>query len=208
MSGIAGLIRFDGQTVARRDLERAANALDAHGPDRSDVMVAGAVGLVHVLMRMTPEDRFDRQPWRGASGSMITADMRLDNRDDVLARIGFAPQDAMAWADSRVLLSAWERFGDDMWPMLRGPFAVAIWDPRSRTLTLARDQLGLNVVMWHRSARFFAFATMPKGLFAMTDIPANSARRNSPTSWCSITPNTPPPSTTTFSASRRRTLRR
>src|SRR5437763_5980352 len=62
MSGIAGLLRFDGQPVARRDLERMANALKIHGPDRSDVIVTGSVGLVHVLMRMTPEDQFDRQP--------------------------------------------------------------------------------------------------------------------------------------------------
>ena len=122
-------------------------------------------------MRMTPEDQYDRQPWRGASGAMITADLRLDNRDDVLARIGVAPQDAMAWPDSRVLLRAWEKFGDDLWPTLRGPFAVAIWDPRSRILTLARDHLGLNVVMWHKSEHFFAFATMPKGLFALPDVP-------------------------------------
>ena len=54
---------------------------------------------------------------------------------------------------------------------LRGPFAVAIWDPRSRTLTLARDHLGFNVVMWHKSEQFFAFATMPKGLFALPDVP-------------------------------------
>ena len=80
-------------------------------------------------------------------------------------------QDATAWADSRVLLTAWEKFGDDIWPMLRGPFAVAIWDPRGRALTLARDHLGLNVVMWHRSERFFAFATMPNGLFALDDVP-------------------------------------
>ena len=82
---------------------------------------------------------------------MITADLRLDNRDDVLARIGVAPQDAIAWADSRVLLTAWEKFGDEIWPTLRGPFAVAIWDPRSRILRLVRDHLGLNVVMWYRS---------------------------------------------------------
>ena len=132
---------------------------------------ASSIGLVHVLMRMTPEDQFDRQPWRGASGSLITADVRLDNRDDVLARIGVSPREAMAWPDSRVLLAGWEKFGDDIWPMLRGPFAVAIWDPRSRTLTLARDHLGLNVVMWHRSERFFAFATMPNGLFALDDVP-------------------------------------
>lgn len=171
MSGIAGLLRFDGQSVARHDLKRMANALHPHGPDRSDVMVAGGVGLVHVLMRMTPEDQFDRQPSRGASGAVITADLRLDNRDEILARIGVSPPDAMAWADARVLLTAWEKFGDDIWSTLRGPFAVAIWDPRNRSLTLARDHLGLNVVMWHKSEHFFAFATMPKGLFALPDVP-------------------------------------
>ena len=171
MSGIAGLLRLDGRTVTRPDLERAANALRQYGPDRSEIMTGGRIGLVHVLMRMTPEDRFDRQPWRGASGSLITADLRLDNRDDVLARIGIAPRNAMAWPDSRVLLAGWEKLGDDIWPLLRGPFAVAIWDPRSRALTLARDHLGLNVVMWHRSQRFFAFATMPNGLFAFAGVP-------------------------------------
>ena len=171
MSGIAGLLRFDGRPVTRHDIERAANALRQYGPDRSEIVVSESIGLVHVLMRMTPEDQFDRQPWRGASGSLITADVRLDNRDDVLARIGIPPREAMAWPDSRVLLAGWEKLGDNIWPMLRGPFAVAIWDPRSRTLTLARDHLGLNVVMWHRSDRFFAFATMPNGLFALDDVP-------------------------------------
>jgi len=171
MSGIAGLLRLDGRTVTRPDLERAANALRQYGPDRSEIMTGGRIGLVHVLMRMTPEDRFDRQPWRGASGSLITADLRLDNRDDVLARIGIAARDAMAWPDARVLLAGWEKLGDEIWPLLRGPFAVAIWDPRSHALTLARDHLGLNVVMWHRSQRFFAFATMPNGLFAFAGVP-------------------------------------
>lgn len=171
MSGIAGLMRFDGRTVARQELERAANTLGQYGPDRSDIIVSGNIGLVHVLMRMTPEDRFDRQPLRGGGGSLMTADVRLDNRDDVIARIGIMPQQAAGWADSRVLFAAWERLGDDIWPLLRGPFAVAIWDPRMGALTLARDHLGLNVVMWHRNDRFFAFATMPNGLFALGEVP-------------------------------------
>jgi asparagine synthase (glutamine-hydrolysing) len=170
MSGIAGLLRFDGRPVHRSALERATHALRQYGPDRSAVLASGSIGLVHVLMRMTPEDRFDRQPWRGASGALITADARLDNRDDVLARIGIAKQDAAAWADSRVLLAAWEKLGDDLWPLLRGPFAAAIWNPRGRSLTLARDHLGLNVVMWHKGEGFFAFASMPNGLFAFDGV--------------------------------------
>ena len=87
MSGIAGTLRFDSEAIERRDLERAANALRAHGPDRRGFLAAGSVGLVHVLMRMVPEDQFDRQPWRAASGAVIGAAVRLDNRDDLLVRL-------------------------------------------------------------------------------------------------------------------------
>jgi asparagine synthase (glutamine-hydrolysing) len=170
MSAIGGLLRFDRQPVSRPELERVASALRAHGPDRSRVVVNSNVGFVHVLMRMTAEDQSDYQPYRGPSGSLITADMRLDNRDDMIVRIGLTPQEAMSWSDSRVLLGAWEKLGDAVWPMLRGPFAVAIWSPQNRVLTLARDQVGLNVVMWHRNERFFAFATMPNGLFALQGV--------------------------------------
>ena len=178
MSGIAGVLAVrrpgrDPGTTSSASPIRCVNT----GRIAPRSSPARAIGLVHVLMRMTPEDQFDRQPWQGESGALITADIRLDNRDDVLARIGVAPPAAATWSDSRVLLAAWEKFGDDIWPILRGPFAVAIWDPRVRALTLARDHLGLNVTMWHRNAQFFAFATMPNGLFALRRRAARIERR-------------------------------
>jgi asparagine synthase (glutamine-hydrolysing) len=171
MSGIAGIVRFDTQPVKRQELERIGNTLRQYGPDRSDIFVGENIGLVHTLMRMTREDRFDKQPHRSPAGMLITADLRLDNRDELIARFGIDRREAAEWPDSRLLLFAWEKLGDDVWPILRGPFVAAIWDPRKRSLTLARDHLGLNVVMWHRSDRFFAFASMPKGLFALDDVP-------------------------------------
>jgi asparagine synthase (glutamine-hydrolysing) len=171
MSGIAGTIRFDGQPVKRRELERVASALRQYGPDRSDTYTRENVGFVHALMRMTPEDRFDIQPYKDPADILITADVRLDNRDELIARFGIDRRQAMEWPDSRLLLLGWQKLGDDIWPILRGPFAAAIWDQRSRSLTLARDHLGLNVVMWHRTDKFFAFASMPKGLFALDNVP-------------------------------------
>ena len=66
----------------------------AGSPARLDVTVLTAptswwrdtVALLRVLMRMTPEDRFDNQPLQGRSGALMAADLRLDNRDDMLAR--------------------------------------------------------------------------------------------------------------------------
>jgi asparagine synthase (glutamine-hydrolysing) len=171
VSGIAGVLRLDDQPISKAALQRAATALRQYGPDRSEITINDNVGLVHTLMRLTPEDRFDRQPGRSPNGSIITADIRLDNRDDVLARVGIPQGQAMQWADSRVLLAAWEIMGDEIWAMLRGPFAVAIWNPRAQVLTLARDHLGLHVLMWHANDRFIAFSTVPKGLFALGDVP-------------------------------------
>jgi len=171
MSAIAGLVRFDGQSAAARQIERMANALRGYGPDRLDVTVAGPAGLAHLLMRTTPEDQFERQPLRGKAGIVLAADLRLDNRDELLERLGIGLGTGASWPDSRILLVVWEKYGDEAWGMLRGPFAAAIWDPRRACLTLARDHLGLNVVMWHKSEHFFAFATMPKGLLALEDVP-------------------------------------
>ena len=171
MSAIAGILRFDDQPIDVHILHRVANALRQYGPDRLDVALRPKVGFVHTLMRVTPEDRFDRQPCHTSGGSMITADIRLDNRDDVLTRVGIPRSQASQWSDSRVLLAAWEIMGDDIWSILRGPFTVAIWNSRKAALTLARDHLGLHVLMWHQNDKFFAFATMPKGLFAFGDVP-------------------------------------
>ena len=170
MSGIAGIVRFDDGVIRRQELERVANALHQFGPDKHGVIAQNNVGLVHALMRMTPEDRHDHQPSRGADGTMITADLRIDNRDELLDRLSLNRQLVAEWSDARLLLFAWEKVGDRIFPMLRGPFAVAIWDGSKRSLTLARDHLGLNVLMWHRDKHSFAFATMPNGLFAFGNV--------------------------------------
>ena len=170
MSGIAGIVRFDDKAIKRQDLDRVANALRQYGPDRHGVIAQDNVGFVHTLMRMTPEDRYDHQPIRDAGGAMITADLRIDNRDELLERLSLNRQFVAEWSDARLLLFAWEKVGNRIFSMLRGPFAVAIWDSRERSLTLARDHLGLNVLMWHRDKHSFAFATMPNGLFAFNNV--------------------------------------
>jgi asparagine synthase (glutamine-hydrolysing) len=170
MSGIAGIVRFDDRSVRSQELKRVANALHQYGPDKDGVIAQDNVGLVHALMRMTPEDRYDHHQSRVAGGTMITADLRIDNRDDLLDRLSLNRQLVAEWSDARLLLFGWEKVGDRIFSMLRGPFAVAIWDSSKRSLTLARDHLGLNVLMWHRDKHSFAFATMPNGLFAFDNV--------------------------------------
>lgn len=171
MSAIAGILRFDGRPVDGRDLERMAGALRAHGPDRSGSHAAGPVGFAHLLMRMTEEDSFDAQPVVGASGAVMVADLRLDNRDQLISMLGLDPQLGLVSSDAAIVIAAWEKWGDETWARLRGPFAIAVWNPRDRVLSLVRDPIGLRALCYHKTNDFLAFATMPKALFALTEVP-------------------------------------
>jgi asparagine synthase (glutamine-hydrolysing) len=47
-------------------------------------------------------------------------------------------------SDAEVLLESFARWGLDSLPRLNGMFAFAIWDKHERTLTLARDHVGIK----------------------------------------------------------------
>jgi asparagine synthase (glutamine-hydrolysing) len=47
-------------------------------------------------------------------------------------------------SDTEVLLASFAEWGEGCLPRLNGMFAFAIWDARERTLTLARDRIGIK----------------------------------------------------------------
>jgi asparagine synthase (glutamine-hydrolysing) len=171
VSAIGGILRFDGAPVDRADIEHIKEKLRAHGPDRYGSCVLDEIGLVHLLMRMTAEDFLDAQPVQGASGAILVGDLRLDNRDELILALRMDRQQASGLSDAAIVLAAWESWGDNAWARLRGPFAVAIWDKKNRVLNLARDPVGLRTICYHKSKDFFVFATMPKGVFALREVP-------------------------------------
>ena len=59
--------------------------LEWRGPDSVSHWMDGPVGLGHALLATTPEQLVERQPYRHTeSECVITADARLDNRDDLI----------------------------------------------------------------------------------------------------------------------------
>jgi asparagine synthase (glutamine-hydrolysing) len=70
-------------------------------------------------------------------------------------------------SDTEVLLLGYREWGiDALVRRLRGMFAFAIWDQPRRTLTLARDRLGVKPLVWTVKQGAFAFASTLGGLRA------------------------------------------
>lgn len=111
------------------------------------------------------EDAFDRQPLV-LDGYMLVADVRLDNRDDLLASLGRS-FDWRETADSEILLRAWLRWGEACLDRLVGDYAFAVYSTAERRLSLVRDHAGERPLFWARDGQGAAFASMPSGLLAL-----------------------------------------
>jgi asparagine synthase (glutamine-hydrolysing) len=148
------------------------SAQSIYGPHASGQWDDGDVSLGRRLFRLLPEDAFDDQPIAGEGGRFtLVADVRLDNRDDLEAALNIHADRARRLCDAALLLAVWEQWGEDSFDRLVGCYAFALWDRRHSALTLARDALGQRPLHYHRGANFFAFASMPKGLHALEEVP-------------------------------------
>ena len=169
MSGLFGVVHLDGRPVEGADLDRMSLALAHHGADGVAIRVSGAVGMGQRSRWFTPEDRLDRPPLRSADGSrLLVADVRIDNRRELLAELeGRADR----VGDARLLLAAFERWGEECVDHLVGVYAFALWDERERRLFLARSPIVAPALFYHEAPGVLAFATMPSGLLALPFVP-------------------------------------
>ncbi|MGB8600671.1 MAG: asparagine synthase-related protein, partial [Rhizomicrobium sp.] len=171
MTGICGLWYRDGRPAAE-GCARMRRALQIYGPHRAGQWDGGEITLGIQLFRMLPEDRFDRQPLVGGAGRFVLlADVRLDNRPELAAQLGWSHERVRDAADADYVLAAWEKWQDASFDKLIGDWAIAVWDGQDHTLTLARDMMGARPLFYHTGNGFFAFASMAKGLHALADIP-------------------------------------
>jgi asparagine synthase (glutamine-hydrolysing) len=171
LSAIFGILRFDGGEANARDLERMAGRLRHRGPDGSDFVVAGAVGLGQCLMRVNRGDPSGPQPLHDREAALtLVADLRLDNREELAAAFGLRGGSAEL-SDSALLMRAYKTWGEGCVEHLLGDFAFAIWDGAATKLFLARDHMGQRYVHYHKGRDFFAFATDVKALWAVPEVP-------------------------------------
>ena len=169
MSGICGAWALDGAKVA---LDPIIASLERRGPDGTHKWSDGHVSLGHTLLATTPESLIEILPLTDPdSGCTITADVRLDNREDLIERLGLEGAKRTI-GDGELILCAYLRWGVESPKNLLGDFAFAIWDPRSASLFCARDQVGMRQLCYHhQEGELFAFATEPEALVLQEAVP-------------------------------------
>jgi asparagine synthetase B (glutamine-hydrolysing) len=99
-------------------------------------------------------------------GLTLAFDGRLDGRDALEARLQAAGHAPEGEGDAALLLAAWRAWGADLFPLLRGVFALVVHDAPAGTLTCTRDGFGQRPLFWHASGGAFVFASEIQALLA------------------------------------------
>ncbi len=155
-----GIYDRSGAPVDGALLQGLAHFLSYRGPDWLDTWSSGPIGFGHTMLRTTRESQIERQPASLDGQLWITADARIDCREELRTKLAQKSHGApdRAAPDSDLILHAYAAWGADCVQHLRGDFAFAIWDARKKLLFCARDHFGVKPFYYSELGELFLFS--------------------------------------------------
>jgi asparagine synthase (glutamine-hydrolysing) len=166
MCGICGIAAAAG-TVDPERLARMSATLLHRGPDSEGTHIDGGIGLAArrlAIIDLTGGD----QPITNEDGTVVVVQNgEIYNHVELRTQLERAGHRFTTRCDTEVLVHGYEQWGARLWERLRGMFAVAVHDARSRTIVLARDPFGIKPLYYRDVGGELAFASeldaLPRG---------------------------------------------
>jgi asparagine synthase (glutamine-hydrolysing) len=166
MCGIAGIV----STEAPVDVSLVAamnHALIHRGPDDAGEWLdsTGRVALASRRLAILDRTQAGHQPMVSANGMLcLVFNGEIYNYVELRDQLAAVGHRFRTHTDTEVLLVAYEQWGLECVERFNGMFAFALWDSQRRRLVAARDRFGEKPFYYHRSPRYFAFASEIKAL--------------------------------------------
>jgi asparagine synthase (glutamine-hydrolysing) len=170
MCGICGAVWSDPASALDAQLLRVMmDRLIHRGPDdcgtyRDRYCALGfrRLSIIDVAGGHQPLSNEDGTVWTVFNGELynyMSLRHRLEAKGHLLRSRG----------DTEVLVHLYEDEGAQMFSLLRGMFALAIWDARRRILVLARDRMGQKPLVYRHDADRLVFASELKALRSLPE---------------------------------------
>jgi asparagine synthase (glutamine-hydrolysing) len=171
MCGIAGIVEVGGRGVDRALLTAMTTAQAHRGPDGDGFVCRGGVGFGHRRLAIIDLVTGD-QPMPNDDQSMwIVFNGEIYNYRELRSEFEARGTRFRTQSDTEVILRAYEVYGAECVTHLRGMFAFAVLDERSRQVFLARDRVGIKPLVYHWDGRRLLFASELKGILQAADVP-------------------------------------
>jgi len=165
MCGIAGVFNFGNQAPAdQAALARATSAMAHRGPDDEGFYLDGELGLGNRRLSIIDLPG-GHQPISNEDGAIwITFNGEIYNYRDLRTGLLARGHSFRTHSDTETIVHLYEEFGLGCLDRLRGMFAFALWDSRTRRLLVARDRIGIKPLFYRLTPDRLEFASELRAL--------------------------------------------
>jgi len=169
MCGLAGIYTRAERSVDLDALVRMRESMHSRGPDGAGLWSdqAEGIGLAHRRLAIIDLSERGAQPMALPERDLqVVFNGEIYNHPELRAWCESRGARYVSGSDTETLLHLYALEGREFVKRLRGMFAFALWDGRTKTLLLARDPLGIKPLYYAESGGSLYFASQVKALLA------------------------------------------
>ncbi|MFN6933790.1 MAG: asparagine synthase (glutamine-hydrolyzing) [Tsuneonella sp.] len=167
MCGIVGLIERSGPLDGGRELlVRMRDAMRTRGPDDAGEIARadGRVLMGHRRLAIIELSELGHQPMVSQDGRLtVVYNGEIYNHLELREKLVARGHRFRSGSDTETILVAYREYGTASFALLRGMFALALWDEDAGEVVLARDPHGIKPLYYRRTPGF-AFASQVSAL--------------------------------------------
>ena len=171
MCGICGKVEFeDGASVKEVLIKDMLDTIRHRGPDDEGLYVGPQVALGFVRLSIIDLAN-GHQPLSNEDGTIwIVFNGEIYNYRALRTFLLNKGHTLRTQTDTEVIVHLYEELGVNCLEQLRGMFAFALWDQKTRTLMLARDRVGIKPLYYSVLDSAIVFASELKAILADPEV--------------------------------------
>ncbi|MFZ0802848.1 MAG: asparagine synthase (glutamine-hydrolyzing) [Terriglobales bacterium] len=171
MCGICGIFHRDARRLVEQSALADMSAQIVHrGPDEDGSYVDGNVALA--IRRLSIIDvQSGQQPIRNEDQNLwIVYNGEIYNHQQLRKELESHGHRYRTKSDTETIVHLYEEYGSECVQRLRGMFAFAIWNRRTRRLFIARDRLGIKPLYYRLEGGTLLFGSEIKAILKYPEV--------------------------------------
>jgi asparagine synthase (glutamine-hydrolysing) len=173
MCGICGVFHLDREQHVQESALALMNASLVHrGPDDAGFFLDKNAGMATRRLSIIDVPGGHQPIFNEDETLVIVYNGEIYNHQELRAGLEGRGHRYRSKSDTETVIHLYEEQGRECVQHLRGMFAFAVWDRRSRALFLARDRLGIKPLYYRYDGKTLLFASEIKAILAYPGVKA------------------------------------
>lgn len=179
MSVFFGIFRPWGGPVDHEAFDQIKTAIHKEGFDGIETHVEDKIAMGHLMLRVSPESKYDKQPLESSCGNyLLTGHFRLDYRDELGDKLGITQAELEVTPDSQLVMLAYQKWKEKFVHHLDGDWACVFFNKVTKNVFAAKDKTGVSSLFYIIQSEQLIFSSDSRGILAVKKLELNIHRSN------------------------------